>query len=89
MLTAEREQQIRDAWAASVPRSECEEAGTSLGSIRLPLHRAFELLFTAEERAELDMDDFFEDIAAHLASTSTTAAGITLNQALAYIKEQQ
>jgi len=115
MLTADREQQIRDAWTASVPNDGCEQDGADLDSIRLPLHRAFILLFTAEERVELDMHDFVEDILAHLGSEAPLAAlegpqastehsaveqstprtsgaagiRITLNQALAYIKEQQ
>mmetsp|Transcript_10334 Transcript_10334/g.17335 ORF Transcript_10334/g.17335 Transcript_10334/m.17335 type:complete len:323 (-) Transcript_10334:250-1218(-) len=85
-LTAERERQIRTAWAV---RQGAHGVHTSL-----PLRFAFETLFSPLERTELHYEDFVDDLlgfcskAGHVAP-SIEHTGLTLAMALDFLRATQ
>lgn len=97
LLTREREERTRVAWAAVLAKT-----GHASGEL-LPLRTAFEVLLTAEERGEIEFGDFMSDIAPFVERSSGSSAEnnggermssdgeslIGLTAGLAYLQEQQ
>jgi hypothetical protein len=103
LLTAAREQALRQDWAAAL-RSRAAAAadaadavGPSAADGALPLADAWAVMLTADERTELTLDEFAEDAAAFVehapasppAEAPPAMPTISLARALAYLHEQQ
>ena len=91
LLTADREQTLRRNW---------QLAATSFSDGQLPVRVAWELILTDDEREELPLGDFADDVAAFLdklegvvdgrwAPGASLDATISLEQALQYLQDTQ
>ena len=79
LLTTRREQQLRDAWADALARGLGGASAAAVGHRGgvLPLAVAYELVLTAEERTEITLPEFEEDIATFLAAADVSDSTAT------------
>jgi hypothetical protein len=106
LLTSEREVQLREAWSAASAGLRSRNDGLHgdvlhLPADHLPLGVAYQIIFTDDERTEIDLDGFVSDVSALAAAepqnagARTTASpeqevrSISLDQALAYLQAEQ
>jgi hypothetical protein len=92
LLTRARKEEIHAAWTACARKT--AQADVYLEGVALPLHAAFEILLTAEERTELSFEDFLGDLCPFLSAYGGTSDDegptlVTLHQALEFLENVQ
>ncbi len=99
LLTAEREAKLRRDWATALAERALDSltlaagaAGAEAPASSLPLRTVYSVLFTDEERGEMEFDEFAADAAPFLAAAGAAPEGATamsLEQAIGFLEFAQ
>lgn len=87
LLTPGREEELRTIWARTVSE---QEARDEARSDALPIDVAYRIMLTPRERTEITFEEFTCDVLPFLSNNKDAhVSSIKLDEALAYLKEEQ